>query len=524
MAISLLRRSSLLRQTVVLALTLAGTFGSARAAPVDAIEYYDAALDHYFVTAIPAEIAALDGGQFPGWQRTGLSFQVYDTSTALAGVVPVCRFYGLPSAGLDSHFYSASVDECAEVKQKFPFAWKLESDDVFEVFLPDPATGQCPAGSIPIYRAWNNRVDSNHRYTTDLSVLQAMLAKGYLAEGYGPGPTLTAMCSPSGSSNGGAPECAPFSSDPAPYIGTTITLFAHCSGSPTSFNWTGCTSATGQCAATATVSGMQTYTVVASNSSGASAPASVSVTWKNLPPPPACGLLVTANSDLPMVNTSVLLAAACGGNPTAYSWSSCTSTSNLCTTSSTVAGVQTYAVSASNAGGASPPALANVSWQASASAPPGLCAQFPSFLYTDEGWSNATIASRDFVDGPGFAWNGAWVVKLSVPPGPPGTRAGRIGVVEFGGPPAAREVTISRIPCDFRAVDPSGANGPILRDEGIGPTDGIVLGPSSGGNLGLNPGETYYYNVRNWQAETGTISCDPALQRCEALVTVVLPH
>ena len=513
-----------LRQTVFLALALAGTPGHARAALVDAIEYYDAALDHYFVTAIPAEITALDGGQFPGWQRTGLSFKVYDPGTGLAGADPVCRFYGLPAAGLDSHFYSASVDECAEVAQKWPFAWKLESDDVFEAFLPDFATGGCPAGSIPIYRAWNNRADSNHRFTTDVLVLQTMVAKGYIAEGYGPGPTPTAMCSPSGSSGTGVPVCSPFASDTAPYVGTTIAVFAHCSGNPTSFAWTGCTSTTGQCAATATASGTQTYTVVATNASGASAPAGVSVLWKNVPPPPVCGLVVTANSDRPTIGSSALLEAACGGNPTAYSWSGCSSASSLCTTSATVTGVQTYAVSASNAGGTSPPALASVDWQASPSAPPGLCSQFASFLYTDDDWSNATIASRDFADAPGFAWNGVWVVKLTVPPGPAGTRAGSIGIVEFGGPPTAREVTISRLPCDFRAVDPSGVNGPLLRGEGLGPVEGLVLGPSSGGNLGLNPGETYYYNVRNWQVETGTISCAPATGRCDARITVFLPH
>jgi hypothetical protein len=39
-----------------------------------AIEYYDAALDHYFITANAAQIDALDSGRFPGWQRTGMNF------------------------------------------------------------------------------------------------------------------------------------------------------------------------------------------------------------------------------------------------------------------------------------------------------------------------------------------------------------------------------------------------------------------------------------------------------------------
>ncbi len=507
-----------------LALLLASLTGSARAALVDAIEYYDPGLDHYFVTALQVEINALDRGQFPGWQRTGLSFQVYDASTASFGVVPVCRFYGRPEAALDSHFYSGSAAECDAVKQKFAAAWLLESDNVFEVVLPHFATGQCPAGTIPIYRSWNNRADSNHRYTTDPAVQHAMIAKGYLAEGYGPGAMPTAMCSPGGTSWNGAPVCTPFASDTAPYVGTTITVFAHCTGSPTNFTWTGCASATGQCSATASASGVQTYSVVASNASGTGAAASLSVTWRNLPSVPVCNVLVTANSDLPTVNDHILLTASCSPMPSGYSWSGCASVASQCYTSSGAAGLQTYSVSASNAAGAGPPASASVNWQASPSAPPGLCSQFSSFLYTDEGWSNATVASRDFVDDPGFAWNGVWVVKFTVPVSASGMRAGRIDFVEFGGPPTAREVTLSRVPCDFRAVDPSGNNGPLMRDAGLGPSDQIVLGASSGGRTGLTPGFVYYYNVRNWQVETSSISCNPAIKRCEAHVTVVLPR
>ena len=44
---------------------------SSRAATLEAIEYYNASLDHYFVTSFANEIADLDGGVFAGWQRTG---------------------------------------------------------------------------------------------------------------------------------------------------------------------------------------------------------------------------------------------------------------------------------------------------------------------------------------------------------------------------------------------------------------------------------------------------------------------
>ncbi len=453
------------RNLVLAALAFAGASGVADAAIISAIEYYDAALDHYFVTALPVEIAALDGGQFPGWARTGLSFNVYAEGSAVAGFSSVCRFYGSPAAGLDSHFYTASALECQQVLARFPGAWLLESYDVLEVFLPDLNTGQCPAGSIPIYRAWNQRIDSNHRYTTDASVLQAMVAKGYVAEGYGPGPTPTAMCSPvDSSSGGGVPVCTLTASDTAPFVGATITLYASCTGSPSSFTWTGCSSGGGRC-----------------------------------------------------------VTAACSNIPTGYNWGNCASETSLCEARSAAAGLQTYSVSASNAGGTGPAASTSLNWQATTPTPPGLCGQYPSYLFSDLGWVGALIHSRDFADAPGFAWNGVWVVKLSIPVNATSTQAGQIVVVEYGGPPTSRELTISRVPCDFRPDDPTGNNGPLVRSDSTGPTESFVLGGSSGGGIGLMPGVDYYVNIRNWQVESSSISCDPSILRCDALFSIQLP-
>ena len=152
------------------------------------VEYYNANLDHYFVSALPADIAALDSGALKGWARTGLTFGAY--LEPAAGTSPVCRFY-LPPASGDSHFYSASPAECAEVRAKFP-AFVFEAPDVMYIALPDTATGACPPGTAKVFRLWNQRADSNHRYTADPAVKTAMLAKGYLAEGYGPDATI--MC------------------------------------------------------------------------------------------------------------------------------------------------------------------------------------------------------------------------------------------------------------------------------------------------------------------------------------------
>jgi hypothetical protein len=158
------------------------------AAEVSVIEYYRAAVGHYFMTADSTETQALDNGV--GWARTGQTFNAYPPSDASHS--PVCRFYGRPEAGLDSHFYSASTVECQAVIARFSNAWTYESGDVFAIDAPDPADGTCPLAALPVYRLYNNRADVNHRYTTSLAVRAQMMNAGWIAEGYG--PLAVAMC------------------------------------------------------------------------------------------------------------------------------------------------------------------------------------------------------------------------------------------------------------------------------------------------------------------------------------------
>jgi hypothetical protein len=157
---------------------------------VDVIEFYNASQDHYFISSLQPDINALDSGHFPGWVRTGLTFRAYPTSTASAS--PVCRFYIPPAYG-DSHFYSASPAECAQVAAKWPY-FVYESPNVMYIDLPDATSGACPVGDIPVYRVWDNRPDTNHRYTTDRNVRTQMVTKGWIAEGYGPDQVI--MCAP----------------------------------------------------------------------------------------------------------------------------------------------------------------------------------------------------------------------------------------------------------------------------------------------------------------------------------------
>jgi hypothetical protein len=161
-----------------------------------AVEYYNRALDHYFITISPAEISDLDSGVHPGWERTGLRFLAYQTQAA--GTNPVCRFYRTPGFG-DSHFYSASAAECQAVidhPETYP-GWTYESGNVFYIALPDTASGACPAGDVPVWRFFN-QITTNHRYTTDQATRDDMRAQPaiWVPEGYGPDQVI--MCSPVG--------------------------------------------------------------------------------------------------------------------------------------------------------------------------------------------------------------------------------------------------------------------------------------------------------------------------------------
>ena len=71
----------------------------------------------------------------------------------------------------------------------------LEDDKLFNTMLPDD-TGVCPAGTIPVYRLYNNGMGAapNHRFVTSLVERQKMIDQGFVPEGSGIG---VGMCAPS---------------------------------------------------------------------------------------------------------------------------------------------------------------------------------------------------------------------------------------------------------------------------------------------------------------------------------------
>ncbi len=157
------------------------------------IEYYAPSTKHYFMSAGPGDIAALDPGTV-GWLRSGQQWKAWlRAQDAPAGAMPVCRFY---AAGPNSHFYTASPSDCQglkdlETQQRAqaaaagqPFlGWQYEQVAFYALV---PTNGQCPGDTVPVYRAYNNRFaenDSNHRFMADPVMRSAEMSLGWSNEG-----------------------------------------------------------------------------------------------------------------------------------------------------------------------------------------------------------------------------------------------------------------------------------------------------------------------------------------------------
>jgi len=148
-----------------------------------AIEFHHAAFDHYFVTTIADEIAALDNGTHAGWTRTGASFQVY--ASGAGGIAATCRFFSTAFGERSSHFYTPVASECALLRGGS--IWQFEGE-VFNMAAP-AEDGGCAPQDVPLYRLYNDGQGGapNHRYTTRLDLRAQMLARGWVPEGNGIG-------------------------------------------------------------------------------------------------------------------------------------------------------------------------------------------------------------------------------------------------------------------------------------------------------------------------------------------------
>jgi uncharacterized protein (DUF1800 family) len=170
------------QSALALAMATMAAIGAAAEPTATAVEFFHPALGHYFVSADPVEIAMVDrGGAGPGWLRTGGTFGVFRAPSDAPGLAPVCRFYGTPGIGPNSHFYAADPVECEQVKRAS--GWTYEG---IGFYAPRPDAGGNCADGTPVYRSYNNgaaRNDSNHRFTVDATVFARSAASGYQPEG-----------------------------------------------------------------------------------------------------------------------------------------------------------------------------------------------------------------------------------------------------------------------------------------------------------------------------------------------------
>jgi len=177
--------SLVLRVARAISLTLVAALPAtplAAAGLVDAIEFYNASLNHYFLTAVPQEADAIDEGAVgPGWIRTGFAFHAYAADVDAKEALPVCRFFGTPGLGPDAHFFTADATECGLVKAN-P-RWLYEGI-AFRALVP--TAGSCPAGSAAVVRFYSPGLivsASRHRYVRDVAEIARMRSAGWIEEG-----------------------------------------------------------------------------------------------------------------------------------------------------------------------------------------------------------------------------------------------------------------------------------------------------------------------------------------------------
>ena len=177
-------------RTAVLGLCAFANVGVATAAAVTVVEFYNTALDAYFITGRESERTLLDANA--SFRRTGMSFVATSIDAVTATQSRICRFYVSTATPLvSSHFYGSQ----SSVNQTYDCEWLRAntlagfSFEGYDFAANAPASNACATGTYPVYRGFralstpNNGKTSNHRYTTTRSTYASAEANGYLPEG-----------------------------------------------------------------------------------------------------------------------------------------------------------------------------------------------------------------------------------------------------------------------------------------------------------------------------------------------------
>jgi len=141
-------------------------------------------------------------------------------------------------------------------------------------------TASC--NGAPTSYAWTNCASTSSTCTTTAAAAGPVTYSVAGINSFGTGTavpvTVTWTANP--------PVCSVSTSNSTPSAGQNITLTASCSGAPTSYVWTNCSSQSSTCITTQASAGTATYTVAAVNAFGTSNVASVGVNWQ---PPNSSG-------------------------------------------------------------------------------------------------------------------------------------------------------------------------------------------------------------------------------------------
>ena len=124
----------------------------------------------------------------------------------------------------------------------------------------------------------------------------------------------------------------------------------------------------------------------------------------------------------------------------------------------------------------------------------GFCGNYSSVIETSTPWNVSAYSS----EAGGLLGEGVFVVAIRVPDDLPATTSVKsISTYEIGAP-AIRWMTISESKCDFRPVDKTGVNGPLVSVNNGALVTGRFYLPGSTSIPRLSKGKTYYLNVRNY--------------------------
>ena len=273
------------------------------------------------------------------------------------------------------------------------------------------------------------------------------------------------------------------------------------------FNMSGCTSVS--------VSGTQVTCVTGTTNTGS----------------PSCSISI-GQSPSSSAGGAVSLSANCSNfTPSSWAWSrngsaigsNSPTLSDSVPAAGTTPGTYTYGMTANgsvtansvtitvpaNTGGGG---LGGGSWPVS-------CPGFSKTLNIDLSWASTGSATRLLTGNyGGFGSNDAVVVRFTPPAGSASYGSGTISMAEWGGGPVTRFSTISATPCDFSQ---SGWFSLYNVSTGTSLSYSLQVGGAQQAWVTvLNPGTTYYLNVKN-TTYTGTQTCSNST--CDMFVDFYKP-